>query len=153
MLFRSGLEPPTVAVFAGTGSEERSLLSRARDLGVEGSVRFLGWRSDLPAIMSASDWFILPRPEHPMEGFGLAVVEAQLAGLRLLVSRGIPDDPLLPTASFRRLALSDGPEYWARAALELLNDPAPPRIAALAALKDSAMNMDRALQELLALHE
>ena len=83
-------------------------------------MRLLGWRDDLPEIMSCSDWFILPHPEHPVEGFGLAVVEAQLAGLRMLLSRGIPDDPLLSTASFRRLALSEGPKVWAKAAMELL---------------------------------
>ena len=104
------IDPRAVAVFAGAGSQEPDVLARARELGVEDSVRLLGWRNDLPEIMSCSDWFILPHPEHPVEGFGLAVVEAQLAGLRMLLSRGIPDDPLLPTASFRRLALSDGPK-------------------------------------------
>jgi len=119
------IEPRAVAVFAGAGSQEPDILIRARDLGVENSVRLLGWRNDVPEIMSCSDWFILPHPEHPVEGFGLAVVEAQLAGLRMLLSRGILDDPLLSTASFRRLALSDGPGAWARAAMELRNDPSP----------------------------
>jgi hypothetical protein len=102
--------------------------------------------------MTCSDWFILPHPERPMEGFGLAVVEAQLAGLRLLLSRGIADDPLLPTASFYRLALADGAERWAMAALELLRAPRPSRQDALAAFRRSPMDMDRALSELLALH-
>ena len=113
---------------------------------MENSVRLLGWRNDLPEIMSCSDWFILPHPEHPVEGFGVAVVEAQLAGLRMLLSRGIPDDPLLPTASFRRLALSDGPKVWAKAAMELLRHPVPSRAAALAALRESPMNMDQGTQ-------
>jgi glycosyltransferase involved in cell wall biosynthesis len=137
-----------VAVFAGSGSEERNVLKRARGLGVDDSVRMLGWRDDLPEIMICSDWFILPHPEQPIEGFGLAVVEAQLAGLRLLLSRGIPDDPLLPTASFSRLALSDGPEVWATAAMELLHGPAPSQAAAAAALRESPMDMDRALEGL-----
>ena len=116
------------------------------------SVRLLGWRNDLPEIMCCCDWFILPHPEHPIEGFGLAVVEAQLAGLRLLLSPGISDDPLLPTASFRRLPLSDGAEAWAQAAMELLQIASPSRDAAIAALKESPMDMDRALQGLLQLH-
>jgi glycosyltransferase involved in cell wall biosynthesis len=143
---------PAVAVFAGAGSLEMEVLARARELGVEDSVRLLGWRNDLPEIMSCSDWFMLPHPEHPMEGFGLAVVEAQLAGLRMLLSCGVPDDPLLPTACFRHLPLSSGAEAWAIAALELLESPAPSRAAALAALRGSPMNMDQALDGLLALH-
>jgi glycosyltransferase involved in cell wall biosynthesis len=146
------IEPRAVAVFAGAGSQEPDILLRARELGVENSVRLLGWRNDLPEIMSCSDWFILPHPELPMEGFGLAVVEAQLAGLRMLLSSGIPDDPLLPTACFRRLPLSGGSMEWAKAAMELLHDPVPSRTAALAALRASPMNMDQALKGLLGLH-
>ena len=146
------IEPRAVAVFAGAGSQELDIVVRARELGVENSVHLLGWRNDLPEIMSCSDWFILPHPELPMEGFGLAVVEAQLAGLRMLLSRGIPDDPLLPTACFRRLPLSGGSIEWAKAAMELLHDPVPSRAAALAALRASPMNMDQALKGLLELH-
>ena len=145
------LEPRAVGIFAGAGSEERATLSRARDLGLQDAVRLLGWRTDLPEIMSCSDWFILPHPEHPLEGFGLTVVEAQLAGLRMLLSNGIPDDPLLPTAKFRRLALNAGADAWAEAALELLHDT-PSKADALAALKASPMDMDRALDDLLALY-
>jgi len=87
-----------------------------------------------------------------VEGFGLAVVEAQLAGLRMLLSRGIPDDPLLSTANFRRLALSDGPKVWAKAAMELLNGPMPSRPDALAAFRMSPMDMDIALSHLCSLH-
>ena len=146
------IEPRAVAVFVGAGSQGADVLARARGLGVEHSVRVLGWRNDLPEIMSCSDWFILPHPEQPAEGFGLAVVEAQLAGLRMLLSRGILDDPLLSTACFRRLALSDGAKLWAKTAMELLHDPVPSRAAALAALRASPMNMDRALKRLLELH-
>jgi hypothetical protein len=106
----------------------------------------------MPEIMGCSDWFILPHPEHPAEGFGVALVEAQLAGLPMLLSRGILDDPLLPTASYRRLALSDEPKMWAKAAIELLRHSTPSRVDAMAALSESPMNMDRALKGLLGLY-
>jgi glycosyltransferase involved in cell wall biosynthesis len=146
------IDPRAVAVFAGSGSLETEVQARARRLGVENSVHLLGWRSDLPEVMNCSDCFILPHPEHPVEGFGVAIVEAQLAGLPMLLSRGILDDPLLPTANCRRLALSDGPMLWAKAAMELLHDPVPSRVAALAALRASPMDMDQALAGLLRLH-
>jgi len=146
------MKPQTVAVFAGAGSMEEKVLRRARELGIGDSVRLLGWRIDLPEIMGCCDWFILPHPEQPMEGFGLAVIEAQVAGLRMLLSMGIPDDPILPVAAFRRLPLSDGPQEWANAAITLLHDCAPSREKALDALKHSPMDMDRALNELLEFH-
>ena len=145
-------QPKTFAVFAGLGSLTEEVVARAKALGVENAVRILGWRSDIAEVMSCCDWFILPHPEHPPEGFGLAVVEAQLAGLRLLLSLGVPDDPLLPTASFRRLSLSEAPDAWAQAAKELLCEPAPTRAASIAALHRSPMDMDRALNGLLSLY-
>lgn len=146
------IEPKAVAVFAGAGSQERAVLDHAREFGVEHAVRMLGWREDLPEIMSCCDWFILPHPEHPMEGFGLAVVEAQLAGLRMLLSKGIADDPLLSTASFIRLPLAAGPKAWAKAAADLLHNSKPSSVAAVAALRGSPMDMDRALDGLIGLY-
>jgi glycosyltransferase involved in cell wall biosynthesis len=147
------LDPTVVGVFAGSGSLDGALRARAEQFGLAAAFRQLGWRDDLPEIMSCCDWFILPRPEHPREGFGLAVVEAQLAGLRLLLSHGIPDDPLLPRARFRRLALSDGPQAWAQAAMDLIVGPAPSGIDAISDLKTSPMDLERALSGLLALHD
>jgi glycosyltransferase involved in cell wall biosynthesis len=147
------IEPRSVAVFAGAGSQEQAVLARARELEVENSVRMLGWRDDLPEIMSCCDWFILPRAERPMEGFGLAVVEAQLAGLRMLLSAGIADDPLLPTASYHRLPLSAGPRAWAQAAAQLLHARTASPADARAALKESPFAMDTALAELISLHQ
>jgi glycosyltransferase involved in cell wall biosynthesis len=144
--------PGAGAVFAGAGDLEESVRRRAGELGLDDAVRLIGWRSDVPEIMSACDWFILPHPHEPLEGFGMAVVEAQLAGLRLLLSLGVSDAPILPGAVWRRLSLDDGAEAWAQAAAELLAAPAPSRAGALAALKASPMDMDYALDDLIGLH-
>lgn len=143
--------PSAFCVFVGDGSLEAATKERARLLGIAQFVRFTGWRHDIPEIMAASDWFILPHPEYPPEGFGIAVVEAQLAGLRLLLSRGVRDAPLLPTAVFRRLPLAASPNAWAEAAMSLASE-SPSRSAALDALKNSPMNPEFALRELLDLH-
>lgn len=150
------LESRAVGVFAGAGSLEQDVLAKARQHKIEAAIRLLGWRNDIPEIMCCCDWFILPHPETPMEGFGIAVVEAQLAGLRMLLTPGIADDPLLPTARFRRLSLAASPAEWAQAAQSLLFDAAPSpaaaRSGAFVALTQSPMDMDRALDELLSLH-
>jgi glycosyltransferase EpsF len=146
------LVPAAVGVFVGSGSLEPAVRQRVAALGLEDAVRCLGWRGDVPEIMNASDLFILPHPEKPVEAFGIAVVEAQLAGLPMLLSLGILDDPLLPTASFCRLSLSEPPSVWARAGAELLAGPKPSRAAALTAHRESPMDMDRALTDLLGLY-
>jgi glycosyltransferase involved in cell wall biosynthesis len=148
------LDQRVVGIFVGTGSLDAEIRAQADRCGLgDSTLRQLGWRDDVPEIMTCCDWFILPRPESPPEGFGLAVVEAQLAGLRLLLSRGIPDDPLLPRASFRRLGLSEGPRLWAKAAMDMLAGLAPSRTDASEDLKNSPMHMPRALGALLTLHD
>lgn len=149
------LEPRAIGVFAGDGELTGAIRARAQQQGVEEAVRILGWRDDVMEIMTCSDWFILTRPDHrskPREGFGLAIVEAQLAGLRLLLSDAIAPDPLLPTAIFRQLPLISGPKEWAQAAMELLSER-PSSRDAITALSQSPMDMDYALENLLALHQ
>ena len=145
-------EPRVVLLYAGSGSEEGPVAARSKALGLEEHVHMMGWSGNLPSVMAQCDWFILPRPDKPMEGFGLAVVEAQLAGLRMLLSRGIPDDPLLPTARYRRLGLEENPDRWAEAAIDLLHEAPPTRQDALAAHEQSEFAMDTALKCLRALY-
>lgn len=144
--------PDVVGVFVGTGGLEGAVRQRAAASGLENAVRFLGWRDDVAQIMCCCDCFILPRPEEALEGFGIAVVEAQLAGLRLLLSSSIADDPLLPTARYRRLPLTATLHDWALAGAQLLAGEAPRAADAWAALARSPMDMDFALGDLLALY-
>jgi glycosyltransferase involved in cell wall biosynthesis len=146
------IDPAVAGIIVGTGSLDEAVRQRASELGVGAAFRHLGWRSDVAAIMDCCDLFILPHPEHPMEGFGLAVIEAQLAGLRMLLSNGISDDPLLPTACYRRLPLAAGPTAWASAAMELIDEKCPSRAEAMTALAASPMDMDRAFRDLVSLH-
>lgn len=55
-----------------------SLHQLAQELGIADHVRFLGARSDMPAILNAADIFVLP--SH-YEGNPLSVMEAMAAGL------------------------------------------------------------------------
>jgi glycosyltransferase involved in cell wall biosynthesis len=146
------IDPMVVGLFAGSGSLEDDVRGRAAALGVAPWIKCLGWRNDTAQLMAGCDWFILPHPEHPMEGFGMAVVEAELAGLRLLLSTGVADDPLLPTASVSRLPLARGAKEWAASAVQLWAAPAPSRDATLDAFKRSPMAMDYALRDLVRLH-
>jgi glycosyltransferase involved in cell wall biosynthesis len=147
------MDPRIVCVFVGSGSLQDRVVERITELALDSSFRFLGWRNDIPEVMCCCDWFILPRPEFPPEGLGIAVVEAQLAGLHLILSRGIPDDALLPTASALRLSLNFEPRQWAERALAMVHAEAHPRQAALSALAASPFAMDTALEGLRTLHK
>lgn len=145
-------DPNVAGVFAGAGALSEAVTQKAAGLGLTKHFRNIGWHSNIGEIMACCDCFIQPGPEQPMEGLGLAVVEAQLAGLPLLFSRGIPDDALLRGAVYRRVSLGAGATKWAEAGLELLSTPRPLRGAALEALNASPFEMNYSLSALMSLH-
>jgi len=69
--------PETRLWIAGGGDLEDDLKAMVIALGMGDRVRFLGVRSDIPALMSAADVFALP---SAWEGFGLVVAEAMACG-------------------------------------------------------------------------
>ena len=146
------LDPKIVAIFAGTGQLAEELVAMAADSGLNDRFRYLGWRDDARRLMACSDIFILPHVESPKEGLGLAVVEAQVAGLPVLISTGVADDPILQSSAFEKLPLSAGPGFWAKAALRLLRLPRRSTVEAANALRASPFDMDFAIKDLQNLH-
>jgi glycosyltransferase involved in cell wall biosynthesis len=73
----------------GEGSERAALEARVRSLGLEGSVRLLGFRPDPAAFMRRATLFVLSS-RH--EGFGNVIVEAQACGTPV-VSTDCPYGP------------------------------------------------------------
>jgi glycosyltransferase involved in cell wall biosynthesis len=63
--------------FAGHGASEAALRALARGLGLESRVHFLGWRTDLPRLVRACDWLVLP---SRWEALPYVVLEALAAG-------------------------------------------------------------------------
>ncbi|MBS0169848.1 MAG: glycosyltransferase family 4 protein [Nitrospira sp.] len=69
--------PKTTFVFAGRGQLEAELKEQAHQLGIDGYVRFLGLRQDIPQILALLDVFVLPSLS---EGLSMAILEAMVAG-------------------------------------------------------------------------
>lgn len=67
----------------GSGAELPAWKARARAAGLDGRIRFLGFRSDVPELMAAFDAVV-----HPAryEAYGLSVHEALCRGIPALVS-------------------------------------------------------------------
>ena len=70
---------------AGSGTEEGELRTRAAELGVSGSVRFLGFVDDLRLRMRTAGVLLATAAREP---FGLSVVEAMAARLPVVAARG-----------------------------------------------------------------
>lgn len=63
----------------GDGPFRPSCETLTQDLGLNGSVRFLGWRRDIPDVLSALDLVVLPTVMD-FEGTPVALIEALAAG-------------------------------------------------------------------------
>jgi glycosyltransferase involved in cell wall biosynthesis len=70
-------------LIVGDGELRGSLESQVRAAGIEGNVHFLGNRNDVPAILAASDVFVLP---SLWEGLPMALIEAMASGLPVIAT-------------------------------------------------------------------
>jgi glycosyltransferase involved in cell wall biosynthesis len=114
-----GRLPRTVLALVGDGPLRKATAAAVRSRGLQGSVRLLGERADLPELLAASDVLLLASPAEGMPGSlieagmaGVPAVAYDLAGVREVVVDGVTG----------RLASPADPEALAAALTEVLGD-------------------------------
>ncbi len=75
--------PDYLLLLAGDGPEMQPLKKLARQLNITHRVRFLGFCSDVPRIISAFDIAVIPSRQEP---FGIVALEIMLMGIPLVCS-------------------------------------------------------------------
>lgn len=75
--------PPPVLLIAGDGPERERLHQQAAQSGLTGAVRFLGWRTDIAALLGLFDLFLLTSDS---EGTSISLLEAMGAGRAVLAT-------------------------------------------------------------------
>lgn len=97
---------------AGEGPLRGELRRRAQELGLERSVRLLGFRSDVVQLLDACDAFVFPSLR---EGFSNALMEAMARGAPV-ISSDIPENVELASELGARWVISPhDPTAWADA--------------------------------------
>ena len=71
-------------IICGVGTLKNYLEEMAVSLGIDGHVKFLGYRKDIPELIGASDLFVFPS-KH--EGLPVSLMEAMAGGLPVACSR------------------------------------------------------------------
>jgi glycosyltransferase involved in cell wall biosynthesis len=117
--------PAATLLMAGRpGAETPHLRALAERLELGSSIRFLGYRDDLPDVLAASDVFVFP---SLWEGLGGAVIEAMALGVPIVAS-DLP--PVVEVVEQGRCALLVPPGSiapLAQAIASVLEDPARAR--------------------------
>lgn len=121
-------EPGVLFLIAGDGELESDLKAQAVSLGIEGKVRFLGFRDDLPEIYPAFDIYCHSSIDLASEMFPIAILRA-LAGALPVVSTDVGGiAAMIEEGKSGYLAPAEDPPALARALLWLIRD-APKRAA------------------------
>jgi len=76
--------PDVHFVFVGNGPQRRELEGRVASLKLTGRMHFLGWRPDVPGILTLATCLVLP---SLWEGMPNVVLEAMAAGLPVVATR------------------------------------------------------------------
>ncbi|WP_203527851.1 glycosyltransferase family 1 protein [Clostridium thermarum] len=115
-----------VLLLIGTGKLKESIERKVRVLGLEDSVKFLGVRKDIPQLMQAFDVFFFP---SLFEGLPVALVEAQTAGLKCIVSDCITRESEVGKNRLHFIGLDKDKHYWAKEIANLESEHEDTRMA------------------------
>jgi glycosyltransferase involved in cell wall biosynthesis len=123
--------PQAMLLLVGDGPLREALAQRIRANGLNTSVRFLGYRSDVEAVLRAADLCVVPSRS---EGFSLAALEAMATGLPVVATGvgGLPE--VVKDGETGVLVEPENPPALAKAVIRLLADPTLRSEVAAAAL-------------------
>jgi glycosyltransferase involved in cell wall biosynthesis len=144
--------PRLMVLCAGDGPLAGRLAERLRGEGLAGSVRLLGHSEEMPDLLAAADFIVLP---SRVEGLPSVVLEAFAAGRAVVATdAGGVREALTDGCEGRLVPVGDGAAL-AAAVAELATDPA--RRAAMAergrARVERDFRLDRATRRLEAVYE
>jgi len=109
-----------VLLLIGEGVLRNELEALTRQLNIEDNVRFLGYRTDIPDILSATDIYVHSSVE---EGFGISIIEAMAVGLPVIATNvgGIPE--IITNGENGILVPPENPQALAEAISDLIEHP------------------------------
>ncbi len=122
-------------LFVGDGELKAELQAQVQSLNLSGNVHFLGNRSDVPALLAASDFFVLP---SLWEGLPMALLEAMAAG-KPVVATAVSGTKLVMIPNETGLVVPPGDaQKLAEAILQLVSDPVRAKAMGIAARQQVA---------------
>lgn len=105
------LNPKGYLLLVGAGELLNDIKLLANSLGISDKTLFLSNRMDVPEIMMAMDYFVMP---SFYEGLPVVLIEAQKAGLKCVTSTAVTHEAVV-TGGVKQISLENTPLQWAKA--------------------------------------
>lgn len=143
------LIPNFLVLLVGEGPLRSTIERTIATEGLSQHFIFVGERSDVPNLLTAMDVFLFP---SIYEGFGLAILEAQAAGLPCLVSDAIPEEVIVLPSGVRRKNLRESSEAWAADIVQLWRNRDPRKGDSLSAIQQASYDINASVLRLESLY-
>lgn len=107
--------PESKLILVGDGQLRENIARQAQQLGVDQNVVFTGVRSDVPELIHCFDVLFFP---SVFEGLGGVVIEAQAAGVPVVMSDAIPTETDMNLGLIQRISLKSDLSDWTSAVID-----------------------------------
>jgi glycosyltransferase involved in cell wall biosynthesis len=112
--------PNVIFCFIGDGPLKKQLQTRVRSLNLSEKIRFLGNQTEIPEILGASDFFVLP---SLWEGLSIALLEA-MAAAKPIVATSVSGTQLVMIPNKTGIVVKPGDSsQLATAIIKLISNP------------------------------
>jgi glycosyltransferase involved in cell wall biosynthesis len=98
----------------GGGPLDQAIRDQLRDLNLTDRATLVGDQADVAPFVGAMDCMVFP---SFYEGFGIVVLEAQAAGVPVVISDRVPKQMAVVPGMVTRLPLEGGPNPWVEAVI------------------------------------
>lgn len=112
--------PSAYLWLAGDGELEEALKAQSTALGLDGRVRFLGWRTDKEALMAAADICVFPSRN---DSFGAVMIEAWARRVPLVATKAPGPKAYIRHEEDGLLTEIDDAREFAAAVNRIISDP------------------------------
>ncbi|MGH9684186.1 MAG: glycosyltransferase [Candidatus Acidiferrales bacterium] len=138
--------PDVHFLFVGDGPLRPEIEARSRAMGISGNVHFPGSRADVPRLMrGAMDVFVFP---SLWEGLGVALIEAQAAGLPCSICNTVPEEVVFSPESVGFLPLAAGANRWATQVIGSFNAQRPRSNSVLDIVTQNGFSIEESVSKL-----
>ncbi|MGL4673215.1 glycosyltransferase family 1 protein [Cetobacterium sp.] len=133
-------------LFVGDGDCRKAIEEKIKRLSLENDVFITGMVSNPEKYSGAMDIFLLP---SKYEGFGLVLIEAQAARVKVIASTAVQEETDLGIGLLDRYSLDESAEFWSNKILEAYENRVEISKASVEkAFKDKGYSLDDIVQKL-----